>query len=706
MLQLFYKIKKDNDGQSLLEVILAMAIFSLITAAMATMVTGSFTALTQGGEQTEAQALAQEAIESVRSIRDGAWNELVYTTSSASISNNQWIFTGEGSTETIGKYTRIISFSDVCRDSNDDITACPGSYIDVQAKKMTVNVSWNTNQGKSNFVQQVTYLTDWDSQEWKQTDWSGGNGQTIWSDDTRYDSDDGNIDYGTNGEIRLAASGSGNCTVHNWTFDTSSDYTYNPSYIEVNSSMASLLDQGGGGVCIGTPNACDTFVNSSTCSAQTGCAWTSGAGGNTTNSGFDSGTTGWTYADWGQGGGEVNVAGSRITSGGNPGGYIQISAPSGSGDELGGYWYQTFTTTGNNSVGTLNFDWRVTGYQASPITFKAYVFVDTGTGAPTIGQEVWVSNEITATSGWVSINNVDVSAKITTAGTYYLKVAFWVETPGSSRGPFTIGYDNVLLSWTGASSCTGTPNACNTFADTSTCAAQTGCAWSSVPLYSSNNPSIYPTASFTAPGLETWSSFAENSVKNGGEIYYQLSDNDGSTWQYWDGGAWSNAIGATDYNTASVIDTNISGFSTSTGQIKFKAFLSSNGSQLVQLDNVLVNYNSNSAGGSGYAVFGYFVSSAFNMNSVSSVQVLDWDEIQPIGTNIQTQLRVAPDSGGSPGIWTSWYGANGIGTYFTNPLGAFAPTILNGKQWVQYRAELTGDTTNTPILQEVRISHK
>lgn len=199
----------NNSGQSLLEVILALAIFSLIASAMVTMVTGNFVALNQGGEQTEAESLAQEAIEAIRSIRDGAWNELIYTTSSASISAGQWVFDGEGTTETIGKYARTISFDDVCRDSNDDIASCPSIYTDVQTKKITATVSWDTGTGKQNSVQQITYLTNWDSQEWAQTDWSGGDGQAIWSDTTKYESDDGNISTSTPGQIILAQAENG-----------------------------------------------------------------------------------------------------------------------------------------------------------------------------------------------------------------------------------------------------------------------------------------------------------------------------------------------------------------------------------------------------------------------------------------------------------------------------------------------------------------
>jgi len=65
----------SQKGQSLLEVIIALAIFALISSALVSLSLGGFVGLEQGGEHMQAQALAQEGIEAVRSIRDRAWNE-------------------------------------------------------------------------------------------------------------------------------------------------------------------------------------------------------------------------------------------------------------------------------------------------------------------------------------------------------------------------------------------------------------------------------------------------------------------------------------------------------------------------------------------------------------------------------------------------------------------------------------------------------
>ena len=1068
----------NQRGQSLLEVIVAMAIFGMIAAAMISFAIGGFLSLKQGGDQIEAEALAQQGIEAVRAIRDSAWNKLTYTTSSVAIVSSTWAFTGENTTSTIGQYTRVISFENVCRDGSGNIAACPGASTDLQVKKATVTVTWSPRPGVTNSVQKITYLSNWNSREWTQTDWAGGTGQAIWSDITKYDSDDNNLDRSTAGEIKLKSAGAG-CGIKNWTFSTSTDYTYNPAKIIVTSSMAQLVDAGTGGscggtatvcsafnasstctaqsgcgwgitatgttinpdfttnntgwaytdwenagrvggnrsntggnpggyirvtlsgaanttisgywtqsfvttqasstgvvsfdwaatayvatgltdfrvyvfvddvagaptignevwvsppitsitswasitnldissklgvagthyvklvvrgiygaggtgnsiggfdnvlltwsgpnVCSGTPTACNTFVTSPTCSAQNGCTWTpiavyptdnptinpvspysvpavdlwssfsetatknggeiyyqlsdnggstwkywngsswasagatnyniasvintnittfttstqimfkaflssngnqlvqldnvqvscekqynwtfatssdysynpakitvtssvaqlvdqggggscggtatvcsafststtcsaqsgcswaTSATGSSTNPTFDVNTTGWTYTDWENAG---RASGVRVTTGGNPGGYVNVAINGGKNTTISGFWVQPFTTTVSNPTGTISFDWEIPAYVSTGMTsFYVYVFVDDVSGFPTVGTEVWRSALITSVSSWVTVSNLDITSKLGVAGTHYIKIAARGIYGATGAGVTTAGFDNVLVNWTGPKTCSGTPTACNTFGTSPTCTAQGGCTWTSAALYPTDNPAIYPTVPLTVASLDIWSSFAETATKGTGEIYYQLSDNGGSTWKYWNGSAWATA-GAGNYNTASVINTNISTFSTST-QIFFKAFLSSNGSQQVSLDNVRVGWGASS--GVGYSTSGYLVSSAFNMADASPVQFVNWDENTSTcapSCSIKLQLRTAPNNAGSPGTWTSWYGATGAGLYFTDHSGSLVPTILNGNQWVQYRAELAGDGASTPVLQEVRVNYK
>lgn len=155
-----------ESGQSIFEAVIAMAVFTLMALSVGALVIGSLNALYQGGEQTEAAALAQEGIEAVRAIRDGAWNKMRYGQSAVGIIGNVWDFLGEGTTERVGQYTRTINFGDVCRDDEGNIVGCPGSYNDAHSKMVTATVNWEGRPGTVNSVRQVLFLTNWESSDW------------------------------------------------------------------------------------------------------------------------------------------------------------------------------------------------------------------------------------------------------------------------------------------------------------------------------------------------------------------------------------------------------------------------------------------------------------------------------------------------------------------------------------------------------------
>lgn len=184
----------NKSGQSILEVVIAMAVFALFAAAFVSLALGSFSAATTSADYLTAAALADEGLEAVRSIRDGAWNELTYngfSQSAVSSSTGEWRLTGEGTSETIGFFTRVITFPPV------------GGAVDLYSKNVKSKVDWTTNRGGAVSVARETRLSNWDSRDWVQTDWSGGAGQNVWNDPSRYASDDGRVDISVVGELRL-----------------------------------------------------------------------------------------------------------------------------------------------------------------------------------------------------------------------------------------------------------------------------------------------------------------------------------------------------------------------------------------------------------------------------------------------------------------------------------------------------------------------
>ena len=101
-----------------------------------------------------------------------------YDISAVEIVGDTWKLSGEGTTEQVGIFSRTINFYDVCRNVLNNIAECPSEYIDPHTKEVAVDVEWDViNGGQTTAIRYTAYLTNWNSRDWIQTDWSGGDGQ-------------------------------------------------------------------------------------------------------------------------------------------------------------------------------------------------------------------------------------------------------------------------------------------------------------------------------------------------------------------------------------------------------------------------------------------------------------------------------------------------------------------------------------------------
>ena len=155
--------KISSGGQSVIEIVIALALFVIIASSLTFLALGSFDGLERGREFIQAGALAQEGVEAARSIRDRDWGAFSYNRSAVSVSGNRWIFTGEGTTEEIDIFTRTIDFSPVYRDGSGNIVAVggPGAIVDASSTKVIVNITWEIRPGVDNMITRTTYLTNW-----------------------------------------------------------------------------------------------------------------------------------------------------------------------------------------------------------------------------------------------------------------------------------------------------------------------------------------------------------------------------------------------------------------------------------------------------------------------------------------------------------------------------------------------------------------
>ncbi|KKQ54238.1 MAG: hypothetical protein US83_C0013G0005 [Candidatus Falkowbacteria bacterium GW2011_GWC2_38_22] len=162
----YNKIYK-NAGQSLIEAVVAMAIFALLAASLASLILGSLDLSSAGGLITQADMLAQEGVEAVKTIKNRAWSELVYSKSAVTSAEDEWRFVGEGSDEQLGKFSRQILFFPVYRDSTGNICASnvPDAFLDTESRELRVRVQWQSARETDNFVEKSLLLTNWSEVE-------------------------------------------------------------------------------------------------------------------------------------------------------------------------------------------------------------------------------------------------------------------------------------------------------------------------------------------------------------------------------------------------------------------------------------------------------------------------------------------------------------------------------------------------------------
>lgn len=155
------------QGFGIIEVIVAMAIFVTMAATGVTSILHSFSINRLGNEETQAHMLAQQGIEAVRSIRNQNWTNMDIGNSTCGSSQNHGLATGTGSwtfsgtSQTLERFTRVITLENVCRDTNGFISSS-GTVYDPDIKFVTADVTWDFTSSRTNTVSTSTYLSRFD----------------------------------------------------------------------------------------------------------------------------------------------------------------------------------------------------------------------------------------------------------------------------------------------------------------------------------------------------------------------------------------------------------------------------------------------------------------------------------------------------------------------------------------------------------------
>jgi Tfp pilus assembly protein PilV len=131
-------------GSSLVEVLLAVAIFAVISVGLIGAIIYGQESTAVAGARERASKIAEEGVEAVRNIRDSGYSNLPADgTYGLSIVGGVW--TLAGSSDTTDIFTRTVTLS----------------TVDARTRNITVNVTWNQTVQRSGSLALNTYLADW-----------------------------------------------------------------------------------------------------------------------------------------------------------------------------------------------------------------------------------------------------------------------------------------------------------------------------------------------------------------------------------------------------------------------------------------------------------------------------------------------------------------------------------------------------------------
>lgn len=108
-----------------------------------------------------------------------------------------------------------------------------------------------------------------------------------------------------------------------------------------------------------------------------------------------------------------------------------------------------------------------------------------------------------------------------------------------------------------------------------------------------------------------------------------------------------------------------------------------------------------------YLASGTLVSSPFDVQAAKGAMTgLNWLYETLDGSVAKIQLRTVPDNGGVPGVWKEWFGASGVGTFYTNQGNVVIyPEQYGNDQYLQYRILLDPNGVSLPTVGEIELEY-
>lgn len=140
--QLEFLLPNKRAGQSLIEILMGVALMAMGISFATILIYGGQNVLIDRGNSLEARSLAEEGLDAARSIGARSWANLTNGTYGLNFANNKWSFSSGADYRNI--FTRKVTVSDIGQDE----------------KQIASDVTWSAN-AKLGEVKFVTILTNW-----------------------------------------------------------------------------------------------------------------------------------------------------------------------------------------------------------------------------------------------------------------------------------------------------------------------------------------------------------------------------------------------------------------------------------------------------------------------------------------------------------------------------------------------------------------
>jgi hypothetical protein len=139
-----------KQGFGMVEIIIASAIMGAVIVSVISVYHSLAEISLQNTPHIQSAFLLEEGVEIVKVMRDTSWTSIASSTVGTPYyfrweqASSTWRATT--SPQLVDIFTRTVTFADVNRDTDFNIVSTGGT-VDINSRKATIEVSWNTDEG-------------------------------------------------------------------------------------------------------------------------------------------------------------------------------------------------------------------------------------------------------------------------------------------------------------------------------------------------------------------------------------------------------------------------------------------------------------------------------------------------------------------------------------------------------------------------------